>query len=114
MITIREEAIDKAIDAWLNSKGVPLKSFGEKQFLDFHKKSTAIGKLASGSGLCDTFKKDETFKLFIPTEEDCDALNKEVRSTYCWASGNSSCKFYEYTTLRETIVLFCAVIDGEI
>lgn len=99
------------------------------KFIDFHNKSMKTGRLADHpampktwdkiSGLCDAFDNEltttsETFDLFKPTQEDRDNLYYENLASFAWASGKSDPQWGVYTPLRQTIVLFCAAIEGQL
>lgn len=98
-----------------------------RPFLQFHNESKKTGFMPhvsngadySVSGLCDEYSKHPTFDLFKPSYEELKAMGyNDISIDYecCfWASGDpKSDHSNAYTKLRETIVLFCAVIDGEI
>jgi hypothetical protein len=96
-----------------------------KPFLELHAKIVANGRtLFQNNGLCSEYLNDdhldwnETFKLFIPTEEDLDSLRQQGLSVAYWASEvvdyRDNARYEAYNSLRETIILFCAVINGEI
>lgn len=66
------------------------------------------------SGLCDAFDDDYLFELIQPTDEDIKGLKLNGLSTFCWASDSSEHCFYEFTPLRQTIVLFLAALNNEL
>lgn len=97
------------------------------KFIDFHNKCIA-DKQMQITALCDEFEYDSTFRLFKPTlqeamllpnwqdryADDITEYGPSQYSTMAWASGHSDNRWRQYTKLRETIVLFCAAIEGEI
>jgi hypothetical protein len=98
-----------------------------KSFMELHTKIVANGRrLLVANGLCTEYLNDdhldwnETFQLFFPTKEDEDSLREQGLSIAFWASEvsnsdeNLNDRYEVYNSLRETIILFCAVIDGEI
>lgn len=91
-------------------------------YLNYYEKCMNLGAKMPFGGLCMRFNNSETFDLFIPTEHEFNDLNDvEGCSTY-WASGvkcseNGGQQLIEcfgFTTLRQTIVLFCAAINNEL
>lgn len=91
-------------------------------FLDFYNRSMELERIADSDpfGLCNSsIGKQKVFKRFIPTRSDLDELFEEEKSITFWATGLSlwhpnSVLQAAFTPLRQTIVLFCAVINDEI
>lgn len=74
-------------------------------------------------GLCFCINKNNMgplepsiFDLFIPDEEDKEMLIDDNHSLNYWGSGldHMKCGYYQFTTLRQTIVLFMAAINNEL
>lgn len=94
-------------------------------FLDFYKERMRSGKLLN-PGLCNSVDDEtDTLILFYPTTQDANMFAKELGyyvtdfKYVFWGSGlhiQSSLdrKSYDFTPLRQTIVLFCAAINGEL
>lgn len=70
-------------------------------------------------GLCNSLKSG-LLDLFIPTKENESMLRREGVSVLFWGAGMPSDNRYDYerwysfTPLRQTIVLFMAAISGEL
>lgn len=91
------------------------------KFIDFHNKCIENNRNLERyvSALCDEFHGNKTFRLFEPSiDEQKELPNYDGRELPCdgfaWGSGHKSHKWGIYTKLRETIVLFCAAIEGEL
>jgi hypothetical protein len=74
-------------------------------------------------GLCDYYTKwtfgqgtsyDPLFELMIPTDSDRAMLRLEGKSTFTWAGESNVDLFYEFTPLRQNIVLLMAAMAGEL
>jgi hypothetical protein len=79
----------------------------ETPFLDFYNKSVALQRMPC-NGLCSMFRDHEQFKLIDPEEGD--------HISY-WGADDEDDEFrrwYEFTELRQTIVLFCATMNNEL
>ncbi len=97
-----------------------------RTFIEFHKESKKKGSMPkmtgsrnNVSGLCDEFGGNSVFELFKPSKKELKEMGYNALSieydTCFWASGDiTNRRPYEYTELRETIVLFCAAIEGEL
>jgi hypothetical protein len=95
-----------------------------KSFLDIYKKWAKKGKMTeidgqTVSGLCDLFDTDkrnysELFDLMKPTESDFFQLQLESKNIYCWASDSNEYKWFEFTPLRQNIVLLMAAMNNEL
>lgn len=89
-----------------------------KTFLDFHNQCIKDGRRTPKAGVCPSFlgADQKLFKLFEPIEDDL--LNYKINmfgsTPWYWGSGDEFKRAGEYTDFRETIVLFCAVINGEL
>ncbi len=74
------------------------------------------------AGLCSAVAYDSSFSIIekiifsqiTPTKEDCRQLLEEGCHPVWWGSGHSSSMSYTLTPLRETILLFCAALNGEL
>lgn len=91
----------------------------DNEYLAFHFASLEKGKMVAGpncetSGLCDIFGSKRLFNLMRPSEEDKQQLCYEGKDYYFWASGSNYGCAYKYTTLRQTIVLLMAAMNGEL
>lgn len=91
----------------------------KKQHLDFYKSCIENNYQMPCAGLCHCAYRGEYISIEIfakylkPTKEELLQIDKEYANSYFWASGNlSSCR-YQFTPLRQTIVLFMAAIAGE-
>ena len=85
-------------------------------FLDFYYNHLESGEIPK-PGLCDCRLNKKILGRFIPTDEDEVKLILEDMSVGYWASGLLRCdwrKHTAFTPLRQTIVLFCAAIKGEL
>lgn len=75
-------------------------------------------RIVGHCGLCSMARRDQISKelltLFIPTEEDKKELREEGYSAVYWGGGDDGSLPYIFTTLRQTIVLFMAAINGEL
>ncbi len=78
------------------------------------------GRLPEG-GLCSSTpgKLRGTLKLFEPTGDDFRRIHLELLSSIYWGSGlsvidDSEKRMWSFTHLRQTIILFCAAINGEL
>lgn len=92
----------------------------ETPFLDFYKECMETGKLPD-EGLCYSFNAiDRANNLGLFYE-----LHPEYGSSWYWAYGEDyvwrgltraeeDVIMYTFTPLRQTIVLFCAAINGEL
>lgn len=101
----------------------------EETFLQLHERllKDGVGYLTSKgvyikSGLCvvdfpsmrNDLDSNETFRLFLPTEQDSEELKKELKETSYFGSESKEERRGEYTPLRQTIILFCAALNGEL
>jgi hypothetical protein len=104
----------------------------QRPFLDFAKEVEARGELEI-SGLCSNFSKKtkvgQIFRRFRPTDDDDYSLYiSKMERTY-WASGMKKFSYHPFysvrenyyrrqkrgfTSLRKTIIAFCAVINKEV
>lgn len=88
------------------------------KYMQFYK-DCIINKRLKDFGLCSSLGGD-LLELFKPTEEDEDELANEGLSILYWASGVSSNykydnkRWFEFTPLRQTIVLFMAALNDEL
>lgn len=88
-------------------------------FLDFYNECVWRGKMRQ-CGLCIEFVHSpqyETLVMFMPEDADKIEFNKEIHSTCLgsyWGSGDRFPRQMEFTEFRQTIVLFCAAINGEL
>jgi hypothetical protein len=67
-------------------------------------------------GLCNSLA-DDLLVLFEPTEQDAMELTEEGKSVVYWGSGctkENPQRWYKFSTLRQTIVLFMAAINNEL
>ena len=85
-------------------------------YLDFYKKY--YGKRMPEDGLCNSLCYDPNVELFRPSEKEQRALISIGQSDIYWGSEASAKdvddRMYTFTPLRQTIVLFCAAINGEL
>lgn len=97
--------------------------------LDFYFTCMQTGMLPT-TGLChcasDGYIDAELFKMFEPTEEDLDRLYNEgiicTREGGYWGSGKKAFgnldspyeRTHSFSALRQTIVLFMAVLNNEL
>jgi hypothetical protein len=69
-------------------------------------------------GLCECAEKryidKELLERFKPRKKDLRKLEEEGSNPIFWASGSSSAELGEFTSLRQTIVLFMAAVNGEL
>lgn len=75
-------------------------------FLDFHNHSIKFGRMPT-NGLCSHFKYNDIFKLVDPEYGE---------GISYWGADDEFQEFnrwYEYTSLRQTVVLLCAAINEE-
>ncbi len=80
------------------------------------------GYLGVYNGMCNLFAEDELFDLFVPTVADEEVLMKEDLELSYWGYGGNYEDFAkdhikvasEFTSLRQTIVLFMAAANGEL
>lgn len=96
-----------------------------EKHLDFYNKCIETGKLPDyglGTGLCGAAKMglicNERLRVFQPTDDDNEELERERLSLGWWGSGlpphNHNLieeKEMGFTSLRQTIVAFMSVID---
>lgn len=57
---------------------------------------------------------EDLLDLFEPTEQDDKWLEWEGHSRAYWGSGSADMGWYQFTPLRQTIVLFMAAMNGEL
>jgi hypothetical protein len=87
------------------------------KYLDFYKSCMESGRMPE-DGLCICFRANESLKMFEPTVED--RLAYPINRLFLgddmgyWGSGDSDPKLFEFTPLRQTIVLFLAACSGEL
>jgi hypothetical protein len=85
-------------------------------FLDLYKKWGKTGKMTD-EGLCFALPKDlfrsEVFELIEPTEDDDIYLRKRKLPRFYWGRGSFEYGDGDFTPLRQTIMLFCAALNGE-
>lgn len=76
-------------------------------FLDFYYTSISLGRMPT-NGLCHAFKDNKIFNLIDPEQGLCE--------TYWGADtqGNEFRRGYEFTELRQNVVLLCAAINNEL
>lgn len=87
----------------------------------YHKTLVEEEGIMNMEGLCYMLREHE-IKLFQPTEHDEDILAYENTSQVYWGYGisnndpeyNSFDKYSKFTSLRQTITLFLAAIEGEL
>lgn len=86
-----------------------------KYFLSHHKKWLKSGRVPNG--LCCTIGHKILFKIMCPTVLDDIQITMDGESMSYWGSGLKRYdinKCFEYTTLRQNIVLFCAAMNNEL
>lgn len=98
------------------------------KYLKLFNKIAERGELP-GMGLCmiPELGTKRIFKLLDPTDEDTDELLRRNQDSIWWASEKSGrCgnikdyakwrheRYYKFTGLRQTILLFCAAINNEL
>lgn len=95
-----------------------------KKYLELYYKWIKQGHIDPSTynfnGLCDLFKKDRLFKLFIPTLKE----KEEYNCTAYWGcdlterdyiySSDRSIFYSGFTETRQNIVLFMAAMNGEL
>ncbi len=89
------------------------------KYLDFYKKCITTGKLPHENGLCDEFGNDEFFNMFEPYAEEHRLLVDEGFCSAYWASGlsvytNIHRAGFEFSPLRQNIVLLMTCLNGEL
>jgi hypothetical protein len=85
------------------------------EYFDFYKEY--YGKNLPDLGLCCCFSADENLTMLSPTREDFSQLSIEGKAIGFWGSGVSTWdtnKYYSFTPLRQTIVLFMAAMNNEL
>lgn len=72
------------------------------------------------TGLCSSLPFDlidtDAFFMMEPTEKDYDKIAKRKEAQIFWASGvkyDDPKRRYTFTPLRQTIVILCALMEGE-
>lgn len=98
-----------------------------KKHLEFYKQCMEAGRLAShefGSSLCAAADADlidkQLLRIMQPTDRDEFELTAEGYSNGWWGSGVPVCsinteeKWFGFTPLRQTIVLFMAAMNNEL
>ena len=93
----------------------------EKKFLDFYEKCMESGELLPEAGLCQCkpFKGSKEFRRIKATGEEQQKLQDMGLTSGYWGSGlpyytNNHEVTYSFTPLRQTIVLLCAAMAGEL
>lgn len=82
-------------------------------YLDFYRYSTTLGQMPA-STVCIEFKRRPVYELFRPTTADKEQLRLEAKTSHAWGSDSIEIRSYEFTELRQNIVLFCAAIRNQI
>lgn len=93
-------------------------------FLDFYNKSVKARRMPV-PGLCYEFDSNikdsfvppdiqSTFNMFKPSGHEIKNLYSEQKSSWYFGSDSGSWLEYQFTPLRQTIVLFCAAINNEL
>jgi hypothetical protein len=90
------------------------------KFLTLYSRWSSTGLLPD-IGLCNSvpYELKDVLNDFGPTKEEIEELASEGLSKGCWGSGlpliedNADRRFYEFTPLRQTIILLCAALNGE-
>jgi hypothetical protein len=87
----------------------------QKPFLKLHKEWMKAGRMPEG-GLCSSiqFHSDMSFHVLGDFRPEYQEPNAEDINPTFWASGSNEASLYEYTPLRQTIMLFCAAINNEL
>ena len=83
------------------------------KYLDLYKRWVEDGYMLC-PGLCTAFGGDTIFGVMCPTSADILELKYEGCTTMYWGSDDWSNKIYEFTELRQTIVLFMAALNDEL
>lgn len=88
------------------------------KLIDLHKKWVKDLELPD-YGLCHVFsnlprKYEDRFLEFSPIFTERVQLRKEGKSELYWASDNKNYLCYEYTPLRQTIVLLICAMNNEL
>lgn len=86
-------------------------------FLELYDRWMRAGTLP-GNGLCFSVPTELVYilEIFNPTEIEKDELNRKDLSNAYWASGlkqDNPKKGQALTPLRQTIILLCAALNGE-
>jgi hypothetical protein len=88
------------------------------KYLELYKDWRIGGKIPK-EGLCASLNFPKRLEMFEPTREDAEKLQKKNMSTAYWGSGmtiysNDKLRYYSFTPLRQTILLFLAAINNEL
>ena len=84
------------------------------KYLDFYYECLETGYLP-GSGLCHTdVASTDLFQLIKPTDEDIDKLYGEGKPVVWWGMGDFEHSTYEFSPLRQNLILLMAALNGEL
>lgn len=84
------------------------------KYLELYEKWAADDFLMPVTGLCFAFGGDRLFERMEPTGKDYDDIDLERDHCGYWGSGESGSLRWQFTPLRQNIVLFMAAMNGEL
>lgn len=88
-----------------------------KRFIDCYMKWIITGNMPN-AGLCNSLpiylRNSKSFRLIYPPEKERQTHHKEGGHPLFWGTSNRHNEsIIAFTSLRQTIVLLCAVMEGE-
>lgn len=89
----------------------------KKEYLKYYEKWMKDEKLPNFSLCCSLPYKlviNEPFKLIKPTNDDLIRLCSENKSFAYWGSDHSYNKMFQFTELRQTLLLIAAALNNEL
>ena len=94
----------------------------EKKYLSFYERYAPKNTLPE-AGLCECFtsktlEADENIDLFEPPDDACSESlywgASDLKDYYALRRSGKARRHYDFTKLRQNIVLFCAAMEGEL